>query len=108
MSYYVGTKALCEALRDAESRAHGLPRPGVHIGGGVHADLNHPSKPGWTLYRNDVRKHPVKEEYAYPTADLREEDVAEEDKASVAVAKASSIPSLPKDWEPNVSTDRSR
>lgn len=100
MSYYVGTKKECEDLRQAESDARGLPVRGKNVGGGRHVELGDTPGPGWTIHINDLIKHPTKDEYAYPTSDLKEEDVKEKDKARVRAAKTKEVGSLPKDWEP--------
>lgn len=100
MSYYIGTEKECEDLRKAEAEANGLPRKGQHRGGGKHIELGDVPGPGWTLFKNDYTKHPSRDEYAYPTNDLKEEDVKEKDKAKVRSAKNKEVGSLPKDWEP--------
>lgn len=90
MSYYVGTKAACEALRDVDAKAHGLPRKGVHVGGGRHVAMtDDPRSPGWTLHVAEPREHPrTKGTWAYPVEDIPEEKLDAEERAMVQARKA--------------------
>jgi hypothetical protein len=45
----------------------GLPRRGRHVGRGSHVPMtDDPSSPGWSREHGEPRKHPTREEWAYP------------------------------------------
>lgn len=90
MSFYVGTKAECEALRDLDDKARGLPAKGAHVGGGRHVEMtDDPSSPGWTLHVAEAREHPTdKGVYAYPVEDIPEDGLDAEERTTVQARKA--------------------
>jgi hypothetical protein len=55
------TEADALARRDAEAAALGYPKPGILANGGTP-----PQGQGVTLYHSSPRKHPSKQEWAYP------------------------------------------
>lgn len=50
------------AFRDRVDDAHGLPKQGVRVGGGIHA----PKHMGWTVTQALLLKHPGGRAWAYP------------------------------------------
>ena len=89
-AFYVGTKAECEALRDLDDKARGLPVKGVHVGGGRHVAMtDNPASPGWTLHVAEAREHPTqKGTWAYPVEDIPEGRLTEGARATVQARKA--------------------
>ena len=64
MSYTTGTRTELEALATAADKLLGYPRAGVSAATGLPVDL--PNRKGWTERHATVRKHPMRDEYAYP------------------------------------------
>lgn len=94
-----------EAYQEKCDKLFGLPRRGVHIGGGRHVDLDDPSMPGWTIHYDAPRKHPSKDEWAHASVDPAVDgDSSKLDAAEIAdlEAKKATEVELTEDWEPDV------
>ena len=104
MKHYIGTKAECEAVQAATDKALGYPKQGRHSGGGRHTPISdEPGGEGWTMTHGRLRKHPTKDEHAYPIDDEVEKaktaSLTTAEKQVVDDAK-SAAKELPDDWEP--------
>jgi len=104
IKHVTGTRRAMERIRDLDSRLHGLPRKGHYRGGGRHAPIDDVPPNGWTLRQHDVRRHPSRDEWAYPIdaelARLRAEqadslDGGEQAAIDTALAAAAELTS---DW----------
>jgi len=103
--HVTGTRKAMLRLRDLDSRLHGFPRRGHHVGGGRHAPIDDAPPQGWTLRRQDVRKHPSRDEWAYPVdtelSKVRAERDAElkaTERTVLDTAITNAAP-LPADWD---------
>ena len=98
-----GTRAQAERIQALDAKAAGLPRKGRHVGGGIHASMtDDPTSPGWTRHVHSVRKHPDRDEWAYPMVTLDTIDLmtlTDSEHAEVAKAKTDAW-ELPADWTP--------
>jgi hypothetical protein len=68
MSHITGTKTEIEDIQTAEDEVSGYPIIGHHVGMGRHCEMDplDPTSPGWTIHGKGIRKHPIRDEYAYP------------------------------------------
>lgn len=98
MGYLISTRKACADVQTLDDKAAGLPRKGTHVGGGVHVDLDHPDRRGWTLHERGVIKHPVKDQHAYALSEKTPTSLTTAEKAAYDAAKAAAVPVLPEDW----------
>lgn len=102
MAHIVGPLGKVTAYRMLADKGLGLPRRGIHVGGGIHVDLNAPERPGWTLHGDDIREHPTAKParystMAFPPAALHGLSTAE---AAQSAHDYDEAEELGKDWEP--------
>ncbi len=67
MKHARGTEQYTRKLARVVDKLLDYPRKGRHLKGGQHVKMtNAPGSPGWTRTRDEPRKHPDRDEYAYP------------------------------------------
>jgi hypothetical protein len=63
MSNLIASKVVCDDYVKAVNAKLGLPRKGVHIGGGRHVDIPDTPGIGWSIQWDIPRKHPKREDW---------------------------------------------
>lgn len=98
-------------LEQIQDSLHGLPRPGHHVGPGIHGTIpstwnGRDASPGWESYQGSSIKHPTLSQWATPldgenTAALgngRAGRISVPQRSTLAAAVAAGVDSLPADW----------
>jgi hypothetical protein len=102
MKHSTGTKAHCDKLSEIADGIFGYPSRGIRFGGGKHHELGDTPGPGWTTKHANVRKHPTKDEHAYPIDDKLQDAPTDglglADQQTLEDAKAVAA-ELPEDWD---------
>ena len=67
MNFVIGTAGETAAIQAADAAVEGLPRKGVAVGAGPHAEIPETPGPGWSTNVAEPTQHPVqKTSFAYP------------------------------------------